>query len=213
MTSPAKREQRLVLVGLIGLALAGLLRPLLVPRQPPLPRLRTDLTMDGAWRVDDHQPRTPSRRLHPPWRSVAMGPTYRLVHASGQVLLLTPLASWDANVLTETCVSGDGNSKTKADSDDRERSASAHTCLTRHQKVAHREEELAGLLQQRDPRFFSQPFPNLMALVLPIRPRYSTAVLLTAEGEIDSEAIWKSRAFVEGLSDAIIWPGQARKQP
>lgn len=210
MTSPAKQEQRLVLLGLIGLALASVLRPILVPRQPQLPRLRTDLAIDRDWRLGEDQPGTSSRRLHRPWRSLAMGPTHRLVHASGEVLLLTPLASWDANVLSEACVTGAGNSKRKADSDDGDRSASAHTCLTRHQKVAHQREELAGLIQQRDPKFFSQPYRNLMALVLPIRPRYSTAVLLTAEGQIGNESVWESRAFVERLSDAILWPGQPR---
>lgn len=212
MPSPSRRDQRIVLFGLVGLANAAVIRPLLVPRQPPLPRLRQGVAIPDGWSLDAAQPAAPARRSHPAWRSVAVGPTYRLLNESDQVLLLTPMASWSREAIVEACVSGNGNSRTPQDTGDGEIAAPTHACLTRHRKVASEKEEIAALLRQRDPRFFTQPLLNLVALLLPVRPRYSTAVLLTAGGEvIEREAAWQDPSFVEGLSEAVLWSAESNQ--
>lgn len=206
MSTPSRSLQRRVLMTLSGIAVAGLLRPVLLPRQPVLPQLPAVLELDEDWQLTSDPPGRGQRRSFPPWRPVAVGPTSRLLGPSGQQVLITPLASWSLKGFDpEAAVRGmAGLELSKARSGTGPRLQ--QRCLTQQGELADGGEELRELLNRKDPPFFSKPYRNIKEMVLPPEPRSVACMLLT----IDSAALVSTspafRQLLDQLSSEVIWP-------
>lgn len=208
MSTPSRRLQRRVLMALSGIAVVGLLRPVLLPRQPQLPQLPAVLALDGGWQLQSDPAAHRRRRSHPPWRPVAVGPTYSVVGSSGERLLLTPLASWRLKGFDpEAAVRGMAGLERST--------ASAETgaelqqrCLTPQGELADGGEELRELLKRKDPKFFSTPYRSIKRMVLPPQPRSVACVLLTTESAALLSGSSASGRLVEQLSSELIWPSE-----
>jgi hypothetical protein len=198
-------------MALSGVALLGLLRPLLLPRQPELPQLPPVLALDEDWQLASDPPAHHRRGSHPVWRPVAVGPTSRLLGPSGQQVLITPLASWSLEAFDpEAAVRGmAGLDLSKA------RSGTGpglqQHCLTEDGKTAEGAEELQELLKRKDPKFFSTPYRSIRRMVLPPQPRSKSCLLLTTESadllstSTASFSTASPRVF-EQLSLQVLWP-------
>lgn len=198
-------------MALSGVAVLGLLRPLLLPRQPELPQLPPVLALDEDWQLASDPSAHRRRRSHPVWRPVAVGPTSRLLGPSGQQVLITPLASWSLKAFDpEAAVRGmAGLDLSKARSGTGPR-LQQH-CLTEDGKTAEGAEELQELLKREDPKFFSTPYRSIRRMVLPPQPRSKSCLLLTTESadllstSTASSSTASPRVF-EQLNLQVFWP-------
>lgn len=223
MMTISKHRQRAVMLGLSSVALTGLLRPLLLPRQPTLPELPEILAVSDDWEHQTAKPVRSRRPSHPPWRTVAVGPTHRLKDRAGQWLLLTPLAAWHARDLDpEAAVRGIGGLEledlsrftpasagwarqlAKGSTDGAKQAY--QTCVTNEGKAAHGGKEMTELLRHREPPFFSSPVRNLKGILWPNKPRISSCLLITTNSaELLSKSSISSR-LMNQLSGEVIWP-------
>jgi hypothetical protein len=227
MMTTSKRLQRIVMLGLSGVALTGLLRVLLLPRQPTLPEVPAVLAVGDDWERQPAEPVRSRRRSHPPLRAVAVGDTHHLKDPSGQWLLLTPLAAWNAQDLDpEAAVRGivgleledlsrftpeSGGWTRQLAKGATDGAAQAYqTCMTDEGQAAHGGKEMTELVKHRDPPFFTSPLRNLKRMLWPIEHHtYSCLLLTTNSAELLSESTLSTRLMGQ-LKREMIWPTNSR---
>ena len=226
----ARQQQRWILIALSGLSLVAMLRPMLVPRQPPLPQLPAGMDLPAGWRLRSSTAVIQPQPALPPWRMVALGPTVEWERTSGERMLLTPMASWNAKQLDPAVAVrgisslsltrprhvsiGRSGSEFATSPSSAAKAASApvsalyQACLTASGKAAHTAKQIGYILPSQNQAFFQQPLRNILSMLFPAQPTSANCVLLTttaADQLTDPEA---ANQMLTHLSNQIAWPGR-----
>jgi len=213
---PSRLQQRRLLWSLSVLALLAVLQPLLLPRQPRLPGLPADAPLPAGWQSLEPDPSdTPSPALPPAPRprsyrpmlsGMAVGSSVTLRGPEGQLLRLTPLASWSDSALDPASsdpASSDSESRADAAADAEPEQAERSLCLTPSGQLEGEQDSLIQLL------FQTERLPSarrLLYTLLPPPGRSFNCLLVTTTSPALLQESPASQRFWTELSGAVRWP-------
>jgi len=206
-SSASRPLQRHLFLLLSGLCLWSIVWPLLIPHQPPLPKLPAIKQLPGQWELNTEAVSSqaiesvPTRRFHPLLGpSTALGPTRIWVRPNGDWLRLTPISSWTrAGFSIESATQGIANLTNQP----------YQTCLTRTGKTGIK--HLADLIGETD-KMLSRP-QRLWHVFVPTQNRsYSCLIITTNSSDIvDKSSI--SRQLLESIHNSVTWPDPPALSP
>jgi hypothetical protein len=198
-----------VLGGLCSLALLATLQPLLLPRQPRLPQLPAAAPLPAGWKLlPTPTPALPTpaqpipalptppqpRSYRPFFSAMAVGSSSTLQGPDGDLVRLTPLASWSQAALDPTALvpaPGQANSNATA------------ACLTPDGTLESDQEALQELLLK------AEPLPRLQKLLYTLLPApdrsFSCLLVNTSRPQLLRQPA-SARSFWLSLSRAVRWP-------
>lgn len=190
-----------MLCALSSLALLATFQPLLLPRQPRLPQLPSDLPLPDGWQVLSSSSPTPAlpkppqpRGYRPLFSPLAVGAGIVLEGPAGAQVRLTPMASWTASALDPASLS-----PAQAGSD----SSSPATCLTARGTLQSDRDALTELPLKPDPLPRAR---KALATLLPTPDRSFNCLLVsTNRPQLLKEAA-SSKPLWSALSRAVRWP-------
>lgn len=213
---PSRLQQRRVFGSLSALALLAVLQPLLLPRQPRLPLLPADAPLPAGWQPLEPNPSdntardTRSPALPPPPRprgyrpmlsGMAVGSSVTLRGPEGQLLRLTPLASWSDSALDLATLDPQPAPDAAADAEPDQ--AETSLCLTPSGQLEGDHDSLIQLLFQADPLPANR---RLLYILLPPPGRSFNCLLVTTTSSALLQESPASQRFWTELSGAVRWP-------
>lgn len=193
------RLQRQLLAGFCGLTVVTAAQPLLVPRQPALPSLAADASLPAGWQRHESAgslPRLRQRAHRPLWSAAAVGASTVISGPQGQLLQLTPMASWNQKGL-------DPGAVVQAQSQSQSKDRPPTPCLTPQGGLASSQEDVVALQRQAEPLPWAA---RLKFMLVPPRTRSYNCVLLTTNAPGLLQDIPATRQLGIALSRAIRWP-------